>query len=637
MKDIVIIAPFKDLYDLANKIIKEKKYANVQVILGNLSEGLNVAKKVVKKGAKVLVSRGGTYKMISEEVSIPVVEIKMTSFDVLRGFKYILNYNGTIGVIGYSNIIDGCEVIKEVLKVDLVKIEVDESTAEQTVKPYIENGITVFVGDTIGTYVTRKLGCTSYMITSGREAITNAIEEAARILKISISEREKSEKIKTIIDFVQDGIIAINDNEKITIFNRSAQNIFNINGENFIGKDIRKLIKDSKLPKVLKCGKLQLGEVESLGKSKIAVNRIPIIVDKKIIGALATIEDVTYIQDLEKKLRCKLYKKGFIAKYKFQNIIYKNKETEECIKRAKKYSKYDVPILITGPSGVGKELFAQSIHNYSNRSTGPFVAINCAALPPNLIESELFGYVEGAFTGAVKGGKSGIFELAHKGTIFLDEIGELPLEFQGRILRVLQEREVMRIGDDKVIPIDVRIITATNKNLVKMIEEKRFREDLYFRINILMLDIPSLNKRREDIDILIQFFLKKYNHKYNKKVKGLTKESILYLMNYDYKGNVRELESIISRGIILCENEYVSLDEIMTIDEINTINKNNMSYNDTCISNKDMFKSESNKTLDDLEKQYIRHIVSRCNGEITKAAKILNISRSTIWRKLKKD
>lgn len=196
---------------------------------------------------------------------------------------------------------------------------------------------------------------------------------------------------------------------------------------------------------------------------------------------------------------------------------------------------------------MGKKLFSQSIHNSSKRKTGPFVAINCSALPANLIESELFGYVDGAFTGAVKGGKAGIFELAHGGTIFLDELGELPIEFQSRLLRVIQEREVMRIGDDKIIPIDARIISTTNKNLKEMVNRGEFREDLYFRINILKLDILPLNKRREDIEELSKFFMKKYLTKYNKNISGMTKEVLNYLLQYDYKGNIRELQGIINR------------------------------------------------------------------------------------------
>lgn len=632
MKDIVIIAPFKDLYDLSNKIIKEKNYDNIEVVLGDLKQGVEVAKEVVKKGANIIVSRGGTYRMIKEEIAIPVVEIKMTFFDILRGFKDIINYKGPIGVAGYSNIIDGCEVIKEILDIDVLKVEIDKvENAEMKVQPYIEKGVKVFVGDTIGSRVTRNLNCESYMIISGKEAVTNAIEEARRILEISKIEKEKSQEIKTIFDFVNDGIVSINNKGEITIFNEIAKKIFNIKQENIIGQPIDDIVKNSKLLKILQSGKLEIGEIQEVGNSKIATNRVPIIMDNEIRGAVATFQDVTKLQDLEKKVRVKLSKKGFVAKYKFEDIIYKSTKTNKCINIAKKYSKYDSPILITGPSGVGKELFAQSIHNSSKRKTGPFVAINCAALPANLIESELFGYVDGAFTGAVKGGKAGIFELAHGGTIFLDELGEIPIELQSRLLRVLQEREVMRIGDDKIIPIDVRIISATNKNLKEMVNGGEFREDLYFRINILNLDILPLNKRREDIEELSKVFMKKYSTKYNKNISGMTKEVLNYLLQYDYKGNIRELQGIINRSVILCEKEYISLKDIIVLDnEVDDDLKN------LRVENENVFEIIGNETLKKMEEKYIKYIIKDCDGCISKAANILDINRSTIWRKLKK-
>ena len=325
MKDIVIIAPFKELYDLSNKIIKEKD--NIEVVLGDLKQGVEVAKEVAKKGANIIVSRGGTYRMIKEEIAIPVVKIKMTFFDILRGFKDIINYKGPIGVAGYSNIIDGCEVIKEILDIDVLKVEIDKvENAEMKVQPYIEKGVKVFVGDTIGSRVTRNLNCESYMIISGKEAVTNAIEEARRILEIYKIEKEKSHEIKTIFDFVNDGIVSINNKGEITIFNDIAKKIFNIKQEDIIGQPIDSIIKNGKLLKVLQSGKLEIGEIQDVGSSKIATNRVPIIIDNEIRGVVATFQDVTKLQDLEKKVRVKLSKKEFVAKYKFEDIIYKSKK-----------------------------------------------------------------------------------------------------------------------------------------------------------------------------------------------------------------------------------------------------------------------------------------------------------------------
>jgi transcriptional regulator with PAS, ATPase and Fis domain len=304
----------------------------------------------------------------------------------------------------------------------------------------------------------------------------------------------------------------------------------------------------------------------------------------------------------------------------------------DCIKKAKIYSKYSSPILILGKSGTGKELFAQSIHNSSDRSSAPFVAINCAAIPKDLVESELFGYAEGAFTSAVKGGKAGVFELAHRGTIFLDEIGEMPIGVQTRLLRVIQEKQVMRIGDDKLIPIDVRIIAATNKDLNKMVNEGKFREDLYYRINILTLLVPSLNDRNEDIIQLSRFFIDKYAMRYNKKIQRISMEAKDYLENHYYKGNIRELQGMIERAVVLCQENVLKLEDVRLLEEIEYADHN-------VIGNKKDSNTEKMeaKSLKQVEDEYIKKVMDACSGNVSKASKVLKISRTTLWRKMNND
>lgn len=631
MKDIVFIAPFQELKILAEEVIKKRNYKNIEVVIGDLAEGVEVAKKVVDLGANIIISRGGTYTMIKNAVNIPVLELKMTSFDILRGFKELLNYKGKIGVAGYENIIYGCETIGELLNLDIVKIKIeeeDENKAEELIKEHINKGVRVFVGDTIGSSTAKKLGCESYIIKSGVESVLYAMQEARRILYGIEAKKKREERLRTIMNFIHDGIIAIDDNGKINIFNSAAEKIFGVTEEEAMGKNVEDVIPNTNLKAVLKTGKMELSQIQDVNRSKIATNRVPIIVDGNITGAVATFQDVTKIQELEHNIRIKLQKKGFVAKYKFEDIIHNSRAMKECIKKAQIYSLYDSPILILGQSGVGKELFAQSIHNSSPRKNGPFVAINCAALPPNLIESELFGYVDGAFTGSAKGGKAGVFELAHRGTIFLDEIGELPLELQGRFLRVIQEKEVMRIGDDKLIPVDVRIITATNKNLKNLIEEGKFREDLYYRINILTLMIPSLNNRREDIREISEFFIKKYSTKYNKKIKSISKEAEEYLNGYNYKGNVRELENIIERAVILCDRDEITLKDVKMKDSDSNRFIHSAPYGQ---------ERKTYKTLKEIEKEYIEEVLNYCNGNLSRASNILDINRTTLWRKRNSD
>lgn len=625
MKDIVLIAPFEDLAEVAKKVVNENKFTNVDILMGDLSEGVEVAKECVKNGAQIIISRGGTYKMIKEAVNIPVVEIKISSFDILRAFKDLIDYKGKIGIAGYENIVDRSETIAELLKLNIEKVVFDsEKRAPELVLELIKKGATVIVGDAIGHKSAKKYGYKSYFITSGKEAIIDAIQETQRILEVSKLEKMKSEKIRIIMDFVHDGIISIDKEGYITTFNTMAEKIFNLAAKDVLGKRVEEIIPNTRMLEVLKSGYAEIGELQDIKNQKIVTNRVPIIVDNKVEGVVATFQDVTQIQELEKKIRYELTKKGFIAKYTFKDILYKSTQMEECIRRAKKYALVDSPVLILGKSGVGKELFAQSIHNASNRASGPFVAINCAAIPPNLLESELFGYAEGAFTGARKNGKPGLFELAHGGTIFLDEIGEIPLEYQARLLRVIEEGEVMRIGDDKVIPVNVRIISATNKNIKKMVDEGKFREDLYYRINILTLTIPDLNQRREDIALLARYFAKKYSQKYGKNIEDIDDMAIEYLNEYYYKGNVRELKGIIERAVILSTGNIIELKDVK-IEETE--------YNR---AHKHVELLSSFMSLKEIETIYIDNIVSKCNGNLTKAAKILGINRSTLWRKLKR-
>jgi PAS domain S-box-containing protein len=632
MKDIVLIAPFKDLYDLSTQIIEEHDYVNIQVMLGDLGDGLSIARNAVDLGARVLISRGGTYDLLKKKLNVPVVEIKLTAFDILRSFKSVLNYTGKIGVIGYKNVIYGYDVLEEILGSNIIKFNIEkEEIVEERIRQCILNGIEVFVGDSIVCKTANKLGCKSYLITSGEESIISSIEESIRILTASKAEKEMTERLIALIDFVHDGIISIDKNGRITVFNSLAQKIFNLKKEEVIGKKLTDVMA-SNVTDLLASKTQKLGEIREVGKAKITINSIPIVVDKDVVGTVSTFQNITELQNLEKKIRVKLLERGFIAKYTFDDIIFKSNKMKQCIDSARKYSNYDSPVLIEGASGVGKELFAQSIHISSSRRSGPFIAINCAAIPPSLIESEFFGYVEGAFTGARKGVKEGIFELGHRGTIFLDEISEIPPDLQGRLLRILQEKEVMRIGDDKVIPVDVRIISAANKNMKSLIKQGKFRRDLFYRINILSLEIPPLNERKEDIEVLSNYFLKKYANKYSKNIKSISEDSMKYLLDYNYEGNVRELEGMIERAIILCEGDTIE----MGCDIIDNENLRNKAIEYGSSDRKNSFMVSSNISLNELEEEYIKHILNNEENNIKKAAEILKINRSTLWRKTRK-
>ncbi|MBM7623052.1 sigma-54 interaction domain-containing protein [Sporohalobacter salinus] len=405
--------------------------------------------------------------------------------------------------------------------------------------------------------------------------VTKHIKRLVKLSKKLYRNTKKVERInkmlEAVINHVHDGVIYVNQQARIEIFNQKAEEIFEMEAKEVIGTKVEEKIFNTKLNSILKTGDKHLNSLQNIGEKKIVTSRAPVKLDGEIIGALATFKDVTEVKKLEKNLRRKLKDKGHIAKYEFSDIVGNSTNINNTIQKAKDLSESESTILIQGESGTGKELFAQSIHNYSNRSKQPFVAINCAALPDNLLESELFGYEEGAFTGAKKGGKPGVFEQAHTGTIFLDEVGNIPFNIQTNLLRVLQEEEVMRIGGTKVTPIDIRVIAATNRDLHKLVKENKFREDLYYRLNVLPLKIPPLRKRREDIQPLIEFFLKKFGAEelvFSEEIKSR-------LYNHNWFGNVRELENCIEYISQIC-NEVVEVKDLPPHfnDEENILNEN---------------------------------------------------------------
>lgn len=358
-----------------------------------------------------------------------------------------------------------------------------------------------------------------------------------------------------VLNVIDDGVIVTNTDYKIIHCNDTIARILNLD-ERYLHNlvDIHKILPPKVLMAIIQEENLDNKLIKSLKLNKsFVVTKKTINVYDNMHGYVIIIKDITEFENLENKLRKQLVKQGYIAKYKFENIIGNSKKMIDAMKRAKKIACIDATTLITGESGTGKELFAQSIHNASKRKNNPFVAINCASLPSELLESELFGYEEGAFTGAKKGGKKGLFELAHNGTIFLDEIGDIPMDVQVKLLRVLQEKEVMRIGSNSIVPIDVRVIAATNQNLKGLIHNGKFRKDLYYRLNVLNLYLPPLRERKADIPHLINNILAKINME----KKRIDENLMNYFENYLWEGNVRELRNCI---------EYMAYmgDEVLT-------------------------------------------------------------------------
>jgi transcriptional regulator with PAS, ATPase and Fis domain len=327
---------------------------------------------------------------------------------------------------------------------------------------------------------------------------------------------------------------------------------------------------------------------------------------------------------------------GAQAIFHFKDVIGESQEIAKVIKVASLAASGNSNILLEGESGTGKEVFAQAIHNRSERRKGPFVAVNCGAIPRELIGSELFGYSEGAFTGAKRGGRPGKFELAARGTLFLDEIGDMPLEQQVALLRVLQDRKITRIGDDKIIPVDFRVICATNKNIVEEIDKGNFRQDLYYRINVVTITLPPLRDHPDDIPKLVNHFLGIIGREWGNKVLGVDQEVIEYLKEYDWPGNIRELQNVVERMINMSEDGLIRLEHVPS--SISRLHRNLFHQEPSSISRAVKVYNEREKRkqiLAENETQEILKLLTKHGGNITEVAREMRVSRNTVYRKMR--
>lgn len=455
--------------------------------------------------------------------------------------------------------------------------------------------------------------------------VVAAVKSIENQMKSDITKNELLETyeyINTIMHAITSGIFAVDAAGMIKFINKSACRMLNIDVENAINSHVGSLLKNwDDIFTLFENGQEYQDEEITIengsSRERYMLSAYPIRArDGRIIGMVALINEIQKVMNLVSKYT------GMRSQYTFDDIIGSSREIKRILEYAKAIANSPSTVLITGESGTGKEILAQSIHNYSGRRNSGFVAINCGAIPENLIESELFGYDEGAFTGARKGGRPGKFELASGGTIFLDEIGEMPLDMQVSLLRVLQEGYITRVGGTKDIPVDVRVIAATNKDLKEEIEKGKFREDLYYRLSVIPINISPLRERKDDIPPLIDYFLHKKAAKLSKSVPEIGESLYRKLLNYDWPGNVRELENVI-------EN-IVNFDGKTTYSIENKPDKENMENIRVDAG------GDFSLTLDEIEKNSIISYLKNFEGNISRAAGALGISRNTLYCKIKK-
>lgn len=436
--------------------------------------------------------------------------------------------------------------------------------------------------------------------------------------------------LKSIFDCIYEAVCVIDELGKVIIWNKGAEKLYDIKYEEIIGKNIEGFFQDALVNKVRQTNiPIENKYYSPKLNSHILANSKPLYIDGIFKGAISTDRDFAELKklyfELENANSRLMFLENEVKKFSgtFAGIIGKSPNIIKKIDIARQIAPTHASVMITGESGTGKEVFARGIHEISGRK-GMFVPVNCSAIPSELFESEFFGYCAGAFTGANKKGKMGIFELSNGGTVFLDEIGDMPLHMQAKLLRVLQEREIIRVGGEDIVKLDLRVIAATNKCLKEMVEAKTFREDLYYRLNVVEINLPPLRERREDIPILIDKFIKEFSLKNSKEILGANKDVIHILNEYDWPGNIRELMNVIEHIIVTSKSGFIDKDSIPEYILLKSI-ENNV---------KKEYPLDLKKAIAELEKENIEKALKMSKNNKSKAASLLNIPRGTLYHKI---
>ncbi|RHW65419.1 PAS domain-containing protein [Clostridium botulinum] len=457
-------------------------------------------------------------------------------------------------------------------------------------------------------------------------AAVKSIENQINVDNTNKKLLETYQYMNTIVDSISSGIYVVDFRGKIKTINKAACNILGIEDKDVLDKNVENILPNwHHIFERIKNGKPYEDKEavlnDKLIKGRYNVSATPIQIENKIIGMVIVFKEIKTVLDLVNKYS------GMRAVYNFEDIIGESKEIKKVINYAKSISSSPSTVLIEGESGTGKELLAQSIHNYGDRRENSFIALNCGAIPKSLIESELFGYEDGAFTGARRGGHAGKFELANGGTLFLDEIGEMPLDMQVSLLRVLQEGYVTRVGGDKVIPVDVRIIAATNKDLKKEVEKGTFRQDLYYRLSVIPIKLPPIRERKGDLPILIKYFFRIKSIKLNKPMPHIKEDIYHNMLQYNWPGNIRELENFIENIVNLRgDSSFILEEDFKNIEDKHNFHENNI----------ELLYSNKIRTIEEIEKEAIINTVNEYNRNMSQSAKALGITRATLYSKLKK-
>lgn len=615
---ICLISPTEDLARRAKKLVA-RRGMDVRVEVAELEAAVSLARRLLAEDDYLFISRRGTRDLLRKSLKIQVVNIPGEASDYIPAIQQLRGEQGLIAFFSFEE--DISNELRTICYLLHLKMKhycfSDSLSCQAAVQQAVADGAAWGLGGVVSERFAKHCDLAYLRVESSDASILHALDTAQQLY---ITQQENArqqeqlqiqlERYQNILDYTHDAIIAIDEKGRISTTNQIAEQMLQPAQPPFVGRPVEEVLPNTHMTNVLHTGEAEIGQMMNIHGTLVSTNRVPIRVGGQVKGVVATFQDIKILQTAERNIRIKLHEKGLVAKYRFSDILGRSPAILDAKRLSENFADAQFTVMLYGETGTGKEMFAQSIHNASPRRDGPFVAINCTALNRNLLESELFGYADSSFTGARRGG-----------TVFLDEIGELPLEFQAPLLRVLQEKEVRRVGDDTVIPVDIRIIGATNRNLLQLVEEGKFRRDLYYRLNVLSVLVPPLRERGEDYLEIARCIYERVLPQHTEEEETVFLRVLDRCRSYAWPGNVRELTNLVERVSLLLHRGSREEEVVQLL---------NVQWQETPPA-APLVPGSAPALLD---REAVQEALRRNGGNLSRTAKTLGVSRSTLYRRL---
>ena len=599
--------------------------AHVEVVdVGFANAVARVQAIAAQRPIDVVVAAGSNGAYLRQQLEMPVVLVKVGGFDVLQALSHAKRLSTQVGLVTYEGMLPDLSPLAGLLTLEVAQRTYrTEEEARLCVQELKQMGVEVVVGSGAAVDCADDLGLMGVFLYSV-DAVREALEDAFEVARASRIEWAKRERLNTILAQLSDGVIAVDKDERIQTLNPAMAQWLGVEPSAWLGRELTSVCPELSLKQTLRLALPELERIEKIKGKTLIANRMPIQEQGELTGAVLTCQDPISIQRVDRHLRSRANSQAPARRYELSGLAGASLVMQQVRVLAERFAATSSTVLLTGESGTGKERIAQGIHMASDRRDMPFVAVNCAAVSETLLESELFGYEDGAFTGARRGGKVGLFEAAHKGSIFLDEIGDLPMPLQTRLLRVLQEREILRVGATEPTPIDVRIIAATHHDLQARVNQGLFRLDLYYRLNILRLQVPPLREHLDDLAELVDVLSARLNVRHfvpPQEWRAVKEQFLVRGLQHDWPGNVRELENMLERIVASWPVAPTDLDQLLP---------------ELCAARGVTLSGASVESPQVSERERLLAALAQSDGDRARAAAALGIGRTTLWRKLKR-